>query len=106
MNSYNANNYLPLVQALAEGKLQRAEVCGAWRDIPKDEEVHFSDPWLNYRIKPEPRELWQLWAIHAGTGEEVMVGQFSSYEAVKAVAYKHHCATAGQYRLLYFREVV
>lgn len=46
MNKDNAAQYLPLAQALAEGKtVQFYDYdSGQWKD--------------SYRIKPEPRELW------------------------------------------------
>ena len=53
MNKNNAKEYLPLVQALADGKtIQYESLHEGWRDI--------RNPLFNgmseYRIKPEPRE--------------------------------------------------
>lgn len=58
MNSTNAKDYLPLVQALAEGKVIQGRMAysGRWEDMP--EEFDFSGPAESYRIKPEPREIW------------------------------------------------
>lgn len=56
MNKDNAKDYLPLVQALAEGKvIQWRNHAGSWED--SDE---LSDAWTpdHYRIKPEPREIF------------------------------------------------
>ena len=58
MNAQNAKDFLPLVQALADGKTLQwvSEVPPCfWRDV---NEVHFGDPPGRYRIKPEPRRWW------------------------------------------------
>jgi hypothetical protein len=58
MNASNAKDYLPLVQALAEGKqIQIQKMDGsAW--FNPDTEILFQLPANQYRIKPEPREFW------------------------------------------------
>lgn len=60
MNKDNAAQFLPLVQALADGKtLQwRQGVDSAWHDTGG--EVRFNYDATNYRIKPEvfTREFW------------------------------------------------
>lgn len=56
MNKDNAKDYLPLVQALAEGRvIQWVSMEGKWVDG-----VNISFEWepSHYRIKPEPREIW------------------------------------------------
>ena len=57
MNKENASQFLPLVQALADGKTIQVLGCDGseWIDI---REVKFSDNPEAYRIKPEPREFW------------------------------------------------
>lgn len=56
MNASNAKDYLPLVQALAEGKvIQLRTHGGKWMD--EDSPAFTSLPFC-YRIKPEPREIW------------------------------------------------
>lgn len=56
MNKSNARDYLPLVQALAEGKvIQMLEGHGYWVDMV---EISSDIPASLYRIKPEPREIW------------------------------------------------
>lgn len=60
MNRENANDYLPLVQALSEGKViqykyQKSDKSYDWMSLG---EVGFSMPVDFYRIKPEPREIW------------------------------------------------
>jgi len=60
MNSQNAHEYLPLVQALADGKtIQFKEVVSnEWVDRDTCE---FTYSAKYYRIKPEPRtfEMWR-----------------------------------------------
>lgn len=56
MNKNNAKDYLPLVQALAEGKvIQGVDGGGEWEDM---REVHFAQPSYQYRIKPEPLVIY------------------------------------------------
>lgn len=73
MNKDNAKDYLPLVQALADGKTIQFMPQGEdistqnfprdkWTDLPEPRGVNFFSPANRYRIKPEPREL-DLW-IH------------------------------------------
>lgn len=61
MNASNAKDYLPLVQALAEGKViqykyQKSDKSYAWMDLESN--VGFGMPADCYRIKQEPREIW------------------------------------------------
>jgi len=57
MNKDNAKDYLLLVQALADGKaIQSCNWVGDWQDI--NGRVDFLMPPANYRIKPEPKEIW------------------------------------------------
>ncbi len=56
MNKDNAKDYLPLVQALADGRvIQRMGGFGKWIDC---EDADFSCDPADYRIKPEPKEIW------------------------------------------------
>lgn len=56
MTKENAKDYLPLVQALAEGKtIQNVDLKGSWRDL---NDPAFADPPDRYRVKPEPLEVW------------------------------------------------
>ena len=54
MNAQNAKDYLPLVQAMAEGKTiqESSERSHYWSD---GEDLVFDLPANRYRIKPEPR---------------------------------------------------
>jgi len=57
MNKDNAKDYLPLVQALSDGKVIQARMfsCDSWKDCARPDFT--MDP-SSYRIKPEPREWW------------------------------------------------
>lgn len=55
MNKNTAKDYLPLVQALADGKTIQLQSGNSWLDI---EETKFNYDPSEYRIKPEPREKW------------------------------------------------
>ena len=55
MNKENAKYYLPLVQALAEGKLIQHRGVNGWYSVAAPS---FDSPPSDYRIKPGPREVW------------------------------------------------
>lgn len=58
MNASNAKDYLPLVKALAEGRaiqVNNGPLGSIWEEL---NEVAFDFPADQYRIKPEPREIW------------------------------------------------
>jgi len=55
MTKENAAQYLPLVQALHDGKTIQCNVNGTWEDV-KDPNFYFHPE--RYRVKPEPREWW------------------------------------------------
>jgi len=55
MNKDNAAQFLPLVQALAEGKVIQELSGNTWKDI---EATAFNRDPAFYRIKPEPRRIW------------------------------------------------
>lgn len=59
MKKDNARDYLPLVQALAEGKTIQYKTImpPEWVDIDSHD-VDFVLGAERYRIKPEPREIW------------------------------------------------
>jgi hypothetical protein len=58
MNKENAHLFLPLIQALIDGKkLQYKYNRTGWEDFEKDEEIGFNGYLENYRIKPEPQEV-------------------------------------------------
>lgn len=64
MNKDNAHLYLPLVKALAEGKvIQYQTSIGTWLDVT---DVSFGVGHYHYRVKPEPRVRW---AVYDENGE-------------------------------------
>lgn len=94
MNKSNARDYLPLVKALAEGKVvQYKWADGKWRD---GEELSFESELEHYRIKPGPREIW---FNRYNTGVES--GPYESKE--KAIEYAFHDHPMVQVR---YREVI
>ena len=61
MNKDNAKDYLPLVQALAEGKtIEYRDSDDAWIDC---ESPTFNQHSSRYRIKPEPKKAWYRVAL-------------------------------------------
>lgn len=83
MNKFNAKYYLPLVQALADGKTvqYRAHPQEPWADM---EEPNFLRKPGCYRIKPEPLVMWVL---HDGCGR--MRGTFDSEPEAAKYATKY-----------------
>lgn len=67
MNKENAKDFLPLVQALANGKtIQGNHKIDGWSDL---ENVKFDDNnTSNYRVKPEPVKQWYRVAEFSGMG--------------------------------------
>jgi len=68
MNKENAHLYLPLVQALADGKTIQTKFGGNWCD---DFGPDFTLQPKNYRIKPQPRTFetfitpdGTIWPLH------------------------------------------
>jgi hypothetical protein len=57
MNKENAHLFLPLVQALADGKTIQYIENGIWNDMFGDS-IAFGNHFEHYRIKPEPREFY------------------------------------------------
>lgn len=55
MNKENAKDFLPLVQALAEGKVIQYKYSDGWDDA---QELDFGSDPSRYRIKQEPRRIW------------------------------------------------
>jgi len=69
MNKENAHLFLPIVQALVDGKqIQYKQGCKDnqyWVDFEEDDQIGFHDDPEDYRIKPEPRR-WDVWLHWAG----------------------------------------
>lgn len=89
MNASNAKDYLPLVQALSEGKMIQHRIgTEEWYDR---EQFDFNDKPEQYRIKPEPREVWFNRYEH-----DVTHGPYASRE--EAENYAGNFATQVRYR--------
>jgi hypothetical protein len=56
MNATNAKDYLPLVQALAEGKQIQVKILDGWSGGVGWVDFIYDPSY--YRIKPEPRRIW------------------------------------------------
>lgn len=85
MNKDNAKDYLPLVQALAEGKVvqQVFEFCNGefrWSDVS---ELDTSLPADAYRIKPEPREIWVNRHEDAGLGYNFYTSKEAAADGIR-----------------------
>lgn len=83
MNKQNAKDFLPLVQALADGKTLQYK-CSGWVDVDHlNTIVHDPD---EYRIKPEPR-TFKMWLYHS-TGrmyplvDEIATGETGDWEHI------------------------
>lgn len=76
MNKDNAKQFLPLVQALADGKTIQILDYGQWRDFLK--EIAFSCPPEDYRIKPEPIEM-DVWYAGSDYSKSVTEQDMSEY---------------------------
>lgn len=61
MNKDNAREYLPLVQALAEGKTLQFGALNNWFDLRNENLEHFRP--CDLRIKPEPVKVWYRVAL-------------------------------------------
>ena len=65
MNKHNAHLFLPLVQALVDGKIiQHKWVNNHWMDMD-DHVIVFHEPPHYYRIKPESR-TFEMWLSKGG----------------------------------------
>lgn len=66
MTKENAAQYLPLVQALADGKEIQVRALDRWLNATHD--LKFDRPADEYRIKPAPREF-DMWITVFHDGE-------------------------------------
>lgn len=88
MNKDNAHLYLPLVQALADGKvIQYNDSEEGWMNRPC---LLFDDEPDRYRIKPEPREGWIV-----VTGPGALMSESAA-----------RCISGGRYEVIHVREVL
>lgn len=85
MNKDNAKEFLPLVQALAEGKTIQYKHEGydkEWRDYRNPS---FHHPASYYRIKPEPRSIYIVEVLHGINWQQCSIW-FSRDVAYRAFA--------------------
>jgi hypothetical protein len=76
MNKENALLYLPLIQALADGKIiQHKHKRDGWMDLEDHVIIGFDDKPQNYRIKPEPR----IWKIYIDPSGQIVDGYDYNY---------------------------
>lgn len=80
MNKDNAKDYLPLVQALAEGKVVQINTADGWEDLTAEISLCFAPD--QYRIKPEPRELW---VVIDNDNDGTHIGFLSEHAAIRDV---------------------
>lgn len=84
MNQQNAREFLPLVQALANGKMIQYNDGGDWLDV-EDLNTDSYDP-DEYRIKPEPR-TFEMW-LYPSTGrmypvvDDLAIGETGEWELI------------------------
>ena len=86
MNAQNAKEYLPLVQALADGKTLQVEDYAGWVDLR--EEINFVFDPEDYRIKSEPR-TFDIWlnekrkrVLSVEDGDDNKDAKFSDWERI------------------------
>jgi hypothetical protein len=83
MNKDNAKDYLPLVQAMADGKdIEYKDFADVWSI---KSEINFSDEPDKYRIKPEPRECYVAFGNSFATPIAVSSGHRDGYVKVREV---------------------
>jgi len=58
MNKSNAKDFLPLVQALADGRTVEVRRYSSGPEWVKQEDYIFNRDPEDYRVKPEPREFF------------------------------------------------
>lgn len=81
MNKDNAKDFLPLVQALADGKTVEIRYGAGWKEL---DSYRFSSPVEDYRIKPEPRVEW---VVFSKNGNSLCC--YSNEEDAKLLAQEH-----------------
>lgn len=84
MNASNAKDYLPLVQALADGKVIQHKGGNGWYDCAAPGFDYYPS---QYRIKPEPKEIWvneySINSVIYGTEEEAEVARSPGGKTVR-----------------------
>jgi hypothetical protein len=75
MNKDNAKDYLPLVQALANGKIIQCNDRGEWVDV----DTLYTDCYgpYEYRIKPSPRTFELMRSTESGNVYDMSLSKFN-----------------------------
>ena len=99
MNAENAKDYLPLLQALADGKTiqYKNPYKNEWEETKN---LYASVPVSHYRIKPEPRE----WTASVVT-QKVQEGAYCIKDIGSLVAHDRSDADDG-YEIVRVREIL
>ena len=93
MNKENAKDYLPLVQALADGKtIQWLDYENRWADTNA---LSAEWPAEKYRIKPEPKEIF---VVIDKDNDGSHIAFYSEEMAIKDAE--------GKYEVRHYREVI
>jgi len=79
MDKNNAKDYLPFVQALADGKTIQHLSDGEWIDL--SQVLFCNEDASEYRIKPEPKKGWYRVALCANTFNGVRVVYTTTVES-------------------------
>jgi hypothetical protein len=89
MNKHNAKDYLPFVQALADGKTIQGLLIpsGEWCDL--QHEMDFQWPAEQYRIKPEPVRGWYRVALMTSEKTNWTISVESEEEIAAAERFPH-----------------
>lgn len=77
MTSEDANEYLPLVRALSEGRLLQIRMGDKWVDIAPGEEVNFHFAASEYRAKP--REWFAVVRKNRIANASIKIAGYDSY---------------------------
>jgi hypothetical protein len=80
MKTSEADKYLHLVQALADGETVQQVVNKNWYSFGKDEDIGFSKPPEFYRIKPS---IMEFYAIANDDKTDILSGVFETREEVE-----------------------
>jgi hypothetical protein len=58
VNIEETKKAIEVMQAFVDGKVVQADIHGRWLDIGPPNSMYWDFTRYNYRIKPEPKEIW------------------------------------------------
>jgi hypothetical protein len=102
MNKNNAKDYLPLVQALADGKTIQIHQDGEWEDYNHTFHLNLMLNPDRYRIKPEPAEYW---LIVANNNPDTPYEFHTNYDNA-CNSFGRYWKQQGKYKIIHVKEVV